>query len=431
MWDRGKSTWLAFGRNVRYNPCMNAICFVIDRLHAGYLGAYGNSWIETPALDRLAGQSLVFDHALVDSPQLERLYRSYWQGWHAMCPAPPESRPTLAALLREAGVTTALLTDEPQVARHPLAVDFDELIEIDPPWQPQTAGQIDQTQFARCFVQIIDWLESARGPFLLWCHLGGLGTTWDAPLKFRHAYRDEGDPPPPEAADVPERMLPANHDPDELLGIAQSYAGQVTMFDTCMGAMLDFLDGLPTGQESLLTLQAARGFPLGEHLRVGPCDDALYGELVHVPLLMRLPDAAAAAVRSPALVEPADLWATLLDWWNVGGAPQSPTGRSLLPIVRQQSDALRDRLCIAGNGHERAIRTPAWHLRAGGEETRPDAEPELFAKPDDRWEVNNVATRCREVVEGLQEALGQYELALPDCQASDLPPLGEVLRDGL
>ena len=251
---------------------------------------YGNSWIETPALDRLASQSVVFDQALIDSPQLERLYRSYWQGWHAMCPPPPESRPTLAALLRQSGVTTALLTDEPQVARHPLAVDFDEVVEIDPPWQPQSAGEIHETHFAQCFVEIIDWLEAARGPFLLWCHLGGLGTTWDAPLRFRRAYREQGDPPPPAAADVPDRMLPADYDPDELLGYTQSYAGQVTMLDTCLGAMFEFLDGLPVGEETLLTLISARGFPLGEHRRVGPCDDALFGELVHVPWMVRLPD---------------------------------------------------------------------------------------------------------------------------------------------
>ena len=66
---------------------MNAICLVFDRLHAGYVGAYGNSWIDTPWLDRLASQSLLLDCALVDSPDLERLYRSYWQGWHALCPA--------------------------------------------------------------------------------------------------------------------------------------------------------------------------------------------------------------------------------------------------------------------------------------------------------------------------------------------------------
>jgi arylsulfatase A-like enzyme len=403
---------------------MNAICLVVDRLHAGYLGAYGNSWIDTPALDRLASQSVVFDRALVDSPHLDRLYRSYWQGWHALAPAPPESRPTLAALLRQSGVATALLTDQPQVARHPLAVDFDDLVEIDPPWQPQTAAQIEQTHFARCFVEVIRWLEAAQGPFLLWCHLGGLGATWDAPLRFRQAYREEGDPQPPATADVPEQILPANYDPDELLGITQSYAGQVTLLDTCLGAMIEFLDGLGAGKETLLALVSARGFPLGEHRRVGPCDDALYGELLQLPWMIRLPGAAGAAMRSHALVEPADLWATLLDWWGVAPVPHSPTAASLMPIVRGQAQTLHDRLCVLGNGADRAIRTPAWHLRAG-------AEPELFAKPDDRWEVNDVATRCQEVVEFLQDVLAQYEQSLPSGRVFDLPPLSDVLRNGL
>jgi arylsulfatase A-like enzyme len=402
---------------------MNAICLVLDRLHAGYVGAYGNSWIETPALDRLASRSLVFERALVDSPQLERLYRSYWQGRHALCPAAEDSQPSLAALLREAGVSTALMTDDLQIGRHPLAVDFDELIEIDPPWQPQNAGDIEQTHFARCFVQMIEWLEAAREPFLLWCHFGGLGTTWDAPLRFRESYCEEGDPPPPVSADVPERMLPVDHDPDERLAVSQSYAGQVTLLDTCLGAMLEFLDGQSASQETLLSLVSARGFPLGEHRRVGACDDALYGELVAVPWMLRFPDAAAAAVRSQALVEPSDLWATLLDWWRVEGVPAAPTARSLLPIVRQDAEVLRDRLCTA-SAAERAIRTPAWHLRAGD-------EPELFAKPDDRWEVNDVASRCPEVVEGLQEALRQYEQALSAGAVSELPPLGDVLLNGL
>ena len=44
-------------------PCatirgMNAICLVVDRLHAGYLGAYGNAWIDTP-LAGSAGQPVV------------------------------------------------------------------------------------------------------------------------------------------------------------------------------------------------------------------------------------------------------------------------------------------------------------------------------------------------------------------------------------
>lgn len=403
---------------------MNAICLVIDRLHAGYVGAYGNSWIGTPSLDRLASQSAVFDRALIDSPHLERLYRSYWQGWHAMCPPPPESRPGLAALLREAGVATALLTDEPEVAQHSLAVDFDELIAIDPPWQPKTASKIENTHLGRCFVQIINWLEAARGPFMLWCHLGGLGTAWDAPLQFRHNYWEDGDPQPPDSADVPDRMLPADYDPDDLLGVTQSYSGQVASLDSCIGALMELLEGSPAGRETLLTVTSSRGFPLGEHLRVGPCDDALFGELVHVPWMMRFPYAAGAATRNQALIEPADLWATLLDWWSVEDVPHTPTAASVLPIVRQQADSIRDRLCIRGSGSERAIRTPAWYLREV-------AEPELFAKPDDRWEVNNVASRCQEVAECLQDAMLQYELTLPTGRVAELPALSDVLLNGL
>ena len=189
--------------------------------------------------------------------------------------------------MRDVGVTTALLSDEPQVCRHPLADDFDELVDIDPPWEPRVAGNVARTHFGRCFVQMIDWLQSARGPFLLWCHLGGLGTTWDAPLQFRQAYQDQGDPDPPESAEVPERILPADYDPDELLGAVQSYAGQVTMLDECLDAFWDFFDGLPIARETLLSVTSARGFPLGEHNRLGPCDGELYNELVHVPWMLR------------------------------------------------------------------------------------------------------------------------------------------------
>jgi arylsulfatase A-like enzyme len=404
---------------------MNAICLMLDRLHVGHLGAYGNTWIQTPALDRLASESIVFDQALIDCPRLEMLYRSYWQGWHAMLlREPPAERPSLPAMLRDAGVTTTLLTDEQLVSRHAMAVDFDELVEIDPPWQAEGAREIEQTHFARCMVQVIDFLQSAHPPFMLWCHLGGLATAWDAPLEFRQMYWEEGDPPPPDSAEVPDRMLSQDYDPDELLGISQAYAGQVSLLDTCLGALVEFLRTSPAGKETLLAITSARGFPLGEHGRVGPCDEALYSELAHVPLMLRFPDLHGATARSQALVEPSDLWATLLDWWGIAQRPPSPTGASLLPIINGQHESPRDRLCIVGQDAQRAIRTPAWHLRSA-------LEGELFAKPDDRWDVNNVAIRCREVVECLTDALDQYQQTIQSGFAADLPPLSDVLVSGL
>jgi arylsulfatase A-like enzyme len=404
---------------------MNAICLVFDRLHAGYLGAYGNTWIETPAVDRLASQSFLFDQALIDTPDLNRLYNSYWQGRHALLPEiSPADCPSLPGRLRELGVATALVTDDPSIARHQLAVDFDEIIDIDPPWEFSVAEKIEQTHFAQCFVQIIDYLQSARRPFMLWCHLSGLGTTWDAPLSFRRAYKDQDDPDPPPGAEVPELTLAENYDPDELLGMVQSYAGQVSLMDSCLEAFLEFFQDLKAAAQTLLVLTSARGFPLGEHRRVGPCGEALHGELVQTPLVLRFPDGLGAASRTQALVEPADLWATLLEWWQIRPAPHSPTAQSLIPIARQDDTAPRDRLCLVGRDAERAIRTPAWYFRSSG-------EGELYAKPDDRWEVNNVSNRCLEIVECLQDALFQYEQAILSGSVSDLPPLSDILIHGL
>jgi arylsulfatase A-like enzyme len=401
---------------------VNAICLVFDRLHTGFLGAYGNTWIETPAFDRLAAESFVFDQMHVDSPRLGQLYRSFWQGWHALAPA-VENRPALPAMLREAGVYCTLLTDERAVIEHPLAIEFDDCIQIDPPWQSQMAaeGAYEETHLARCFLQIIDWVQTAQRPFFLWCHIGSLGATWDAPPECRERYWDESDPPLLPTADVPDRMLKANFDPDELLIYTQAYAGQIALLDTCLGGFLEVLEEHPSAHKTMLALAGARGFPMGEHLRLGPCDEALHGELVHVPLLLRFPDGLGAASRSQALVEPADLWATLLDRWRIAGA--SPTGQSLMPLVREEPVATRDRLVVVGTGQERAIRTPAWYLRKA-------EPPELYAKPDDLWEVNNVSNRCQEVVDCLLDATDQFEQAIYSGNVADLPPLNGVLVEG-
>jgi arylsulfatase A-like enzyme len=395
---------------------MNSICLILDRLQAGCVGAYGNTWIETPELDELASQSFLFDQCLVDSPRLETLYRSYWQGWHAMLGEPPDDRPAIIASLREQGLRTILLTDETLVAGHPLAEQFDEVLEIDPPRAVKLARTMDRTHLARCFAQLIDVLHSTAEPFFLWAHFAALGAPWDAPLALRERYVEEDDPEPHQSVEVPCRLLPEGYHPDELLGVTQAYAGQVSLLDACLGALLESLEERSMRSSTLLALMSARGFPLGEQGRIGACDDALYGPLVQVPFMLRWPDGRGAGVRTQALVEPADLWATLADYHQLTNRPASPSGRSLLPVIDDESLALRDRVCIAGPGAERAIRTRAWYLRSA-------SAVELYTKPDDRWEVNNVADRCQEIAESMQAALGEYPQALGAGRVGELPPL--------
>lgn len=46
---------------------MNVILIYSDTLRRDHLGAYGNDWIKTPNLDRLASESVVFDRAYTAS----------------------------------------------------------------------------------------------------------------------------------------------------------------------------------------------------------------------------------------------------------------------------------------------------------------------------------------------------------------------------
>jgi len=157
-----------------------------------------------------------------------------------------------------------------------------------------------------------------------------------------------------------------------------------------------------------------RGYPLGEHRRVGVCDNALYGELLHVPLLVQLPDRAHALTRTHRIVQPQCVHALLSQ------------GASY--VMTQLAEARGPAVAAyAASGTQRAIRTPAWFLRetrSGEQMTR-----ELFAKPDDRWEANEISSLCAEAVETLAAELDRFAASAAGGQVSSSPPLAGILCD--
>jgi arylsulfatase A-like enzyme len=369
----------------------NCLCIVIDRLHAGMIGAYGNSWIRTQHIDRLAASSFLFDQAFVQNPSLEQLYRSLWLGQHRGA----LEFGSAISVLRSAGWHTALVTDEPAVAGLPWAADFDEVIRVELPSEDHTVDEPSQTQIALVLDTVAGWLRSAPQPFFLWVHARGMSGAWDAPLELRNQYADEDDPPPPTISSPPNLWLPEGFDPDEVLGYTHAYAGQVSVLDSSIHSLIEQLQSADHESTTQVTLLSARGCPLGEHHRVGPTDEALYNELLQLVWLMHFPDRTGQLDRSQALVTPADLPGTLLDWLELDRGGRT----SLMPIIRGTRDAIRDHLCMASTA-DRAIRTPAWLLR------QPNDRPaELYAKPGDRWEVNEVARLCPDVTARLQVAL--------------------------
>jgi len=399
----------------------NILCLVVDRLQAAQVGAYGNTWIRTPRLDALAAESILFERAVADTLELDRLYRGWWQGLTALWPADAAGeRPRFPALAAQAGMRTILLTDDPAVASLPGAEGFAERTLIASGEPDRLADEIGETQAARIVGAAGELLASIREPFCLWLHARGMSGPWDAPYELRSQYADEEDPAPPHFVAPPCRMLPADHDPDELLGILHAYAGQVSLWDTCLGALVDELRSSQLARSTLVVFVSPRGYPLGEHGRVGPLDHALYNEAVQVPWLMRFPDGLGELARSQALVLPADLATTLAAW--LGWPPERfpAQGHDLLGLVRWEAARVRECVLLASGGHDWAVRTPAWHLRVSdADEPR---SVELYAKPSDRYEVNDVADRASDVVAGLLDVLDKARAA-PTVEPAGLDPV--------
>ena len=301
-------------------PNRNLICIVVDRLHAGMIGAYGNSWLGTAALDDLSSQSFVFDQAVVDCPQLESLYRSFWLGRHAA------DRRELSAgagnlpqVLGVAGVHTALLTDEPEVARLPIARDFGEQRFVEPPEEVRTAADVSETCLGRLFGAASEWLRSAPEPFCLWIHARGMGGPWDAPLAMRNRFAEEDDPQPPTLVTVPDYWLADNADPDEGAGHSTCLRRAGFFVGPVSGRLLrSARRESPGGADATV-----RRFGSGLSTRFAPAHRPQRRGAVQRDCATGVDDAlsrrAGPCRRSRALVQPPYLPGTLLDWLEIDG----------------------------------------------------------------------------------------------------------------
>jgi hypothetical protein len=402
-------------------PVTRAVVLVIDRLGAGWLGPYGNTWLDTPSINRLAAESALFETALSDSPDLEANCRSVWGGQHALRPN-DNIRLDLASLAAGAGGSAVLLTDEPSVSKHPLASTFSERRILPTVEATSSADGIEQTGLFSFFDAARSAIQSSSSSRLLWLHSRGLSGSWDAPLELRYQFADDEDPEPPKFVEPPSRLLPTHHDPDEVLGYVQAYAGQVALADMCLALLLDALAEHPFHDETMFVVTSPRGYPLGEHQRVGSAEPALYSELLQVPLLIRVPGI--EPMRVQRIFQPHQLPTFVARTCGWQSAERDLAALDTVEWFGQENGGVG--YSIASG--QRAIRTPAWFMR---ESLDPFHGPrhELFAKPDDRWEANEVSSRCTEATELLAAELARFETSGRGQGLAETPPLPEILCD--
>lgn len=370
------------------------VVLVIDGLGARHVGPYGNTWIETPAFNQLGAQSLLLQN-MASQPSMSAAYRELW--------GPTRTDGDWPSRLHARGVTTRLMTDDASVTDLASAGAFQEQTELPVAREDALAEEWSATHLAQFFAHAFELVTDLPSNSLTWLHTAGLGSPWDAPYAFRARYADEEDPEPSVSAQVPSLNLEEGYDPDTLHDIRCAMAGQVTLLDRCLHGLLAAVTEHALDQNTLLVVTSLRGFPLGEHGVVGWPVSRLYSELVHVPCFLRFPGQQQAMQRWMGLTEIGDL-PPLIEHW----------------LSNEELNEINRAYSIRQNERELLLRTPVWFVRFPDVETSNRAGAQLFFKPDDQNEVNDVSDRCEQVVTAAWELVQRWierpdsELELPD-----------------
>lgn len=407
------------------------IVISLDALANLALGPYGSSWNSTPNLDHLAAAATTFDRVIVPSDDPSETLRQCWntdlggESWVQKC-------------RRSGRVELFALRDlrHPQHADHLATVatqaGFDACTLVDWQMAAEPADEVETTAFAHLVMALLERVqpgvdlpplpgEQGLDWSVLWLHSDFLARHWDAPRWLfpvqeldEHEepidpsdpdYWDDGvtaldedevaDSPPPPLQDTtqpPCYQIAADDHPDWVTSWMQTYGCQVRLVDQVvqwiqeLAAQLDPNIGI--------AVLGTSGMSLGQNGWIGHRAGPVRSPQIQVPLilhapgqpplrwpeLLALPEAFRHLLPGAQAPDPA-AWAQLTDRPPPGANAAEHTPQ----IVTHSTRAVR------------VVTTPQWFLVRDNTE-----QVSLFLKPDDRDDVNDVASRCRDVIEQLE-----------------------------
>ena len=362
-----------------------------DDLKASALAAYGDKICQTPSLDRLAAQSMVFERAycqgLACYPSRPSMMRSTYPGskikpitlgehlqkfgmhtsrvgkiFHMGVPNSPrngdsgldipecwtefhntKSHETYTpGLYRQMnrGISTRKMEGRQGIGtkeRYWAAVEAD------------VSDGSDQADYlvAEKAVQLIRERKEAGKPFFLGVGFFRPHYPMVAPKKFFDMYPLEKMQVPPliegDLADIPSAAYGIQN--GELLnkteegrrGMWQAYYASVTFMDEQLGKVLDEIDRQRLSDSTAIFFTTDHGYHLGEHGFWQKSN--LHEEVTRVPLMIRAPGLKPG--RTQSLAELVDLYPTCTDLLGLPSA-QGIVGKSLVPILENPVTIVRN-----------------------------------------------------------------------------------------
>ncbi len=386
----------------------NVIVVMLDTLQFNYLGCYGNKWIKTPNLDRLAREGVLFENNYIEGlptvpcrrTMFTGRYYLHSKGWSAL----DMDDTTIADLCWGRPIDTALVFDCPmyRLPKFGYTRGFDKVYFLhghendheyfgqDPlyhlkpedfieehtlqaahklegermtgPLLYELSCHLRETQYwksdedqkvAKVMKAAVKYLEEAdrNKQFFLWVDSFDPHEPWDPPSVY------DPDLWCPYAQDYKgkDMILPimgeaaSLYKESELHHIRMLYAEKVTMVDKWLGYLMDKVRALGLEENTLFLMVSDHGEPLGNgehgHGIMRKCRPWPYEELVHAPMIMKGPGLPAGK-RVKGFTQSCDVAPTVTDWLGIGVHPEMQ-GKSLLPLAKGEVEKLRD-FAVAG-----------------------------------------------------------------------------------
>jgi choline-sulfatase len=370
------------------------ILISIDTLRADHLSAYGAKLVDTPAIDRLANDGIVYENAYSHVPLTFPSHTTMLTGRlpyengvrsNVGYRLDGNAHPTLPRLLAERGYATGGAVSayvlRGETGLRSIFDFYDDSMEV---WESATLGSLQRRgdETSRVAMRWVDGVQAK--PFFLFFHLFEPHTPYEPVEPFRSKY-------------------------------ANPYDGEIATADAIVGRFFAELDLRGLYDKSLIILCGDHGEGLGDH---GEAEHGvlLYREVLHVPLIVKLPGRALAGKRVATPAQLVDILPTV----TAAVGAKTPAG---LPGV-----SLID---LAEKGGERQIYSetlyPRLHLGWSELRSLTDARdhyiespaPELYDIVNDPHERRNIRQQQRRESRAMADQLSTVPLNLQPQQAAD------------
>jgi hypothetical protein len=332
-------------------PIDNVVLISIDSLRADHLGSYGYPRATSPTLDALAAQGVRFSHAVSATSWTLPSHMSMLTGRYPLAHGVledtdrlPDGIPTLAESLQGAGISTGGIVSMQFVgSSYGFGRGFDYYDDHTIPAKNEVDALRDEPapKVEELALRFLGDHQQRR--FFLFLHFWDVHYDYVPPppydTMFDPTYR--GSVTGENFLDNPAvyKGMPAA----DLAHLLALYDGEIRWVDDHIAHIVAALDALGLADRTAIIVTADHGDEFFEHGFKGH-RRTLYDEVVHVPLIMRIPGQASAVVDTP--VSLVDLMPTILELTGVP-APAGLDGTSVMAAVGRDGDGqpLYSELC--------------------------------------------------------------------------------------